>query len=230
MNISTASNLLDHLSEEWKSLLSDILAKDYALELSSFLDIAYSKSQIYPPRDLLFTAFNNTKPKDVRVVILGQDPYHGPSQAHGLSFSVPMGSALPPSLKNIFKELVNDLNCGFPFSGDLTPWAKQGVLLLNTTLSVEHKKPGSHFGVGWEQITEEVLKVLNQMDRPVVYILWGAHAHEKAKHLTNSKHLILKAPHPSPLSSYRGFFGSKPFSKTNDFLTANGQRPIEWEL
>lgn len=230
MNISEASNLLNQLADEWLKPLSDALPEDTVSELSRFLDSAYETHRVYPPRELVFTALNNTKPQDVRVVILGQDPYHGPSQAHGLAFSVPMGTALPPSLKNIFLEMTDDLDCPFPFSGDLTPWSERGILLLNTTLTVEHKKPASHFGKGWEEFTDAVIAHLNTLPQPVVFILWGAHAQSKTALLDNPNHCVLKAPHPSPLSVYRGFWKSKPFSKANDFLISKGENPIDWEL
>jgi uracil-DNA glycosylase len=230
MNISKASNLLNQLADEWLKPLSDALPEDTVSRLTQFLDSAYENHRVYPPKELLFTALNKTLPQDVRVVILGQDPYHGPSQAHGLSFSVPMGTPLPPSLKNIFVEMVDDLGCEFPFSGDLTPWAERGVLLLNTTLSVEHKQPGSHFGKGWESFTDAVISHVNQLPQSVVYILWGAHAQSKKALLNNPNHLVLTSPHPSPLSVYRGFWNSKPFSKTNDYLKSKGESPIDWSL
>ncbi len=230
MNISKASNLLNQLADEWLKPLSDALPEETVTGLSDFLDLAYETNRVYPSKELLFSALNKTLPQDVRVVILGQDPYHGPSQAHGLSFSVPMGTPLPPSLKNIFVEMVDDLGCEFPFSGDLTPWAERGVLLLNTTLSVEHKQPGSHFGKGWEFFTDAVISHVNQLPQSVVYILWGAHAQSKKALLYNPNHLVLTSPHPSPLSVYRGFWNSKPFSKTNDYLKSKGESPINWSL
>jgi uracil-DNA glycosylase len=191
---------------------------------------AYGSAEVYPPRDQLFTAFSLTPPEQVRVVILGQDPYHEPGQAHGLAFSVREGIRVPPSLVNIYKELQDDLGCYVPNNGYLVKWAKQGVLLLNTVLTVRAHQANSHRGIGWEEFTDAAIRILNEQDRPIVFILWGRPAQMKKAMLNNPKHLILEAPHPSPLSSYRGFFGSKPFSKTNQFLQQHGLEPIDWQI
>jgi uracil-DNA glycosylase len=185
---------------------------------------------IFPREDHIFCALELTPLENVRVVILGQDPYHGEGQAQGLAFSVPSSIKIPPSLRNIYKELSDDLGLNLPMSGDLTPWAKEGVLLLNTCLTVEEGKAGSHQGRGWEGFTDLILKVINEQKENVVFILWGAPAQKKAYLINESRHLILSAPHPSPLSSYRGFFGSKPFSKTNDYLRSKRLDEVDWKL
>lgn len=188
----------------------------------------YDKKVIYPPKDYIFNALKLTSYKDTKVVIVGQDPYHGENQAHGLSFSVQKGVKVPPSLQNIYKELENDLNIKPKLDGDLSGWAKQGVLLLNAVLTVEKDKAGSHRNLGWELLTDYIIKVLNKKDTSVVFILWGNFAKEKAKLITNPKHFIIISPHPSPFSAYSGFFGSKPFSKTNNYLAKNNLTPIDW--
>ena len=218
------------LSGEWLEALKGEFHQPYYAKLYKTVMDEYHTRRIYPPADDIFNAFALTPLKDVKVVILGQDPYHGDGQAHGLCFSVKPQVAIPPSLENIYKELHDDLGCKIPSHGCLTSWAKQGVLLLNTVLTVQAHKPMSHRGVGWEEFTDAAIAKLNTQDRPIVFILWGKPAQEKAKMLTNPKHLVLKAPHPSPLSAYRGFFGSKPFSQTNDFLLKNGETPIRWEI
>ncbi|HEY4543933.1 MAG TPA: uracil-DNA glycosylase, partial [Tissierellaceae bacterium] len=185
---------------------------------------------IYPDYTDLFNALNYTPYENVKVVILGQDPYHGKDQANGLAFSVKEGIKIPPSLRNIFKELNSDLGYKIPLNGDLKKWAKEGVLLLNTSLTVIEAKANSHRNKGWEIFTDEIIKIVNKKETPVVFILWGNNAIEKEKFIDSSKHLILKAPHPSPLSSYRGFFDSKPFSKTNEFLIKNNLKQIDWDL
>ena len=190
----------------------------------------YDKKIIYPPKDYIFNALKLTSYKDTKVVIVGQDPYHGENQAHGLSFSVQKGVKLPPSLQNIYKELESDLGIPPKSDGDLTGWAKQGVLMLNAVLTVEKDKAASHRNLGWEPMTDYIIKLLNKKDEPVVFILWGNFAKEKAKLIKNPKHYIIISPHPSPLSAYSGFFGSKPFSKTNDFLVKNRIPPIDWSL
>lgn len=190
----------------------------------------YDKKTIYPPKDYIFNALKLTSYKDTKVVIVGQDPYHGEHQAHGLSFSVQKGVKLPPSLQNIYKELESDLGIPPRTDGDLTGWAKQGVLMLNAVLTVEKDKAASHRNLGWEPMTDYIIKLLNKKDEPVVFILWGNFAKEKSKLITNPNHYIIISPHPSPFSAYSGFFGSKPFSKTNDFLISKKMQPIDWSL
>ena len=188
----------------------------------------YDTKTIFPPKNYIFNALKLTSYENTKVVIVGQDPYHGEGEAHGLSFSVQQGVKVPPSLQNIYKELYSDLNINPKDNGDLTNWAKQGVLLLNAVLTVEKDKAASHRNMGWELLTDYIIKTLNMKDTPVVFILWGNFAKEKAKFITNPHHYIITSPHPSPFSAYSGFFGSKPFSKTNDFLLKNGLVPIEW--
>ena len=188
----------------------------------------YEIKEIYPPKDYLFNAFKLTSYENTKVVIVGQDPYHGKGEAHGLSFSVQKGVRVPPSLQNIYKELNDDLKIPPKDNGDLTEWAKQGVLLLNAVLTVEKDKAASHRNLGWEPMTDYIIKLLNLKNKPVVFILWGNFAKEKAKLITNHQHYIIMSPHPSPFSAYSGFFGSKPFSKTNEFLIKNGLVPIDW--
>jgi uracil-DNA glycosylase len=200
------------------------------LQLREFLKQEYKHYRIYPDMYEIFNALHYTAFADVKVVILGQDPYHGPNQAHGLSFSVKPGVPLPPSLKNIFLELQADLGCTPPSSGYLVPWTKQGVLLLNTVLTVREGQAHSHQGKGWEIFTDRVIEILNRKSNPVVYILWGSAAQMKQQLIDTNKHFIIKAPHPSPLSAHRGFFGSKPFSKTNSILKTIGQTEINWQL
>jgi uracil-DNA glycosylase len=219
-----------HLSEQWNMFLSSILSHPDFKMLSDHVLNAYNHQVVYPPLSLLFNAFNACSPNDVKVVIIGQDPYHGPSQANGLAFSVHAGIKFPPSLKNIFKELSNDIT-GFemPLTGDLSPWAKQGVLLINATLSVQAGLPGSHQKFGWEKFTNHVIQRLSDTGQNTVFLLWGQFAQSKSEYIDTSKHLVLKAAHPSPLA--RGaFFGCKHFSKTNDYLFAHGKSPIDWTL
>jgi len=199
-------------------------------ELKAFLVEEKKNYTIFPQGSHIFNAFNSTPFENVKVVILGQDPYHGAGQAHGLSFSVQHGIAFPPSLQNIFKELVSDIGCPYPKSGDLSHWAREGVLLLNTLLTVRSGEPFSHKEQGWERFSDQVIRTLNAQREHIVFILWGAPAGKKASLIDGTKHLILKAPHPSPLSSYRGFFGSKPFSQTNEYLRTQGIEPIQWCL
>ncbi len=205
-------------------------SKPYYKALFQKVKEEYSKYQVFPPSSEVLSAFELTPLDQVKVVIIGQDPYHGDGQAHGLCFSVKPGIDIPPSLKNIYQELHDDLGCYIPNNGYLVKWAKQGVLMLNTVLTVRAHMANSHRGIGWEQYTDAAIRILNQQDRPIVFILWGSPAQQKAKMLDNPKHLILKAPHPSPLSAYRGFFGSKPFSQTNAFLEKNGLTPIDWQI
>lgn len=221
---------MSQIANDWAKELAPEFNKPYYKDLYEFVKEEYNTRVIYPPSNDLFNALHYTSLEDVKVVIIGQDPYHEPEQAHGLCFSVKPGVAIPPSLVNIYKELHDDLGCNIPNNGYLVKWAKQGVLMLNTVLTVRAHAANSHKGRGWETFTDAIIQVVNKKDAPVVFILWGAPAQSKAKMLDNPKHLILKAPHPSPLSSYRGFFGSKPFSKTNDFLVNNGLAPIDWQI
>lgn len=219
------------LNNSWDLILKDEFQSDYYLKLREFLKKEYFSKTIYPPMDDIFNAFKYTDYNDVKAVILGQDPYHGAGQAHGLCFSVKQGIKPPPSLINIYKEQKTDLGIDQPFvSGDLTKWTKQGVLLLNTVLTVRESQPNSHKGMGWEQLTDKVIEILNEREKPVVFILWGANARSKKKLITNPNHLIIESAHPSPLSAYNGFFGSKPFSRTNNFLIKTNQTPIDWQL
>ena len=218
------------IHESWKEALKTEFSHPYMEELKAFLVEEKNNYTIFPQGSHIFNAFNSTPFDSVKVVILGQDPYHGAGQAHGLSFSVQHGIALPPSLQNIFKELVADIGCPYPKSGDLSHWAHEGVLLLNTLLTVRSGEPFSHKDQGWERFTDQVIRTLSEEREHIVFILWGAPAGKKASLIDATKHLILKAPHPSPLSSYRGFFGSKPFSQSNDYLKAQGIKPIEWCL
>ena len=213
----------------WKNALAEEFGKEYFVHLKQFLKEEKADGrQIYPPGPQIFAAFNNTPFDEVKVVILGQDPYHGPGQAHGLSFSVPEGVRPPPSLQNIFKELHSDLGLPIPQSGDLSHWAKQGVLLLNAMLTVRANAPASHQKKGWEEFTDAVIKTLSDKKQGVIFILWGKYAQSKEALIDTTKHSILKAPHPSPFSADSGFFGSKPFSKTNEILKKMGKREIEW--
>lgn len=218
------------LTGEWEAALHDEFSKEYYKKLFLFVKEQYSKVPVYPQADEIFTAFHLTPLEKVKVVIIGQDPYHGAGQAHGLCFSVKPQVDIPPSLVNIYKELQDDIGCDIPSHGYLESWAKQGVLMLNTVLTVQAHKPMSHRGVGWENFTDAAIRVLNEVQRPIVFILWGKPAQEKAMMLDNPLHKILKAPHPSPLSAYRGFFGSKPFSQTNAFLESRGIEPIDWQI
>lgn len=218
------------LTGDWKDALAQEFRQDYYKKLYSFVKEEYNTYQVYPESGDLLNALHFTSLKDTKVVILGQDPYHEPGQAHGLCFSVKPGVAIPPSLVNIYKELNSDLGCYIPNNGYLEKWARQGVLMLNTVLTVRAHQANSHKDKGWEQFTDAIIRKVNEKEEPVVFILWGSPAQRKEKMLNNPKHLVLKAPHPSPLSSYRGFFGSKPFSKTNDFLKENGLAPIDWQI
>ena len=218
------------INNDWLDALKGEFSKPYYKKLFETVNQEYRTHRVYPPADDIFNAFHLTPLKDVKVVILGQDPYHGDGQAEGLSFSVKPGVDIPPSLVNIYQELHDDLGCTIPSHGNLVKWAEQGVLLLNTVLTVRADQANSHRGIGWEEFTDAAIMALNSQDRPIVFILWGAPAQRKARMLTNPKHLILKAPHPSPLSAYRGFFGSKPFSQTNDYLRAHGVEPIDWQI
>ena len=212
----------------WNEILAEEMEKDYYQELQAFVQKRRAEVRVFPEEKNVFNALELTPFESVKVVILGQDPYHGFGQAHGLSFSVQKGIPLPPSLKNIYKELQEDIGGEFPTEGDLSHWAKQGVLLLNTVLTVEEGNANSHKGMGWERLTNRLIESLNELNHPVIFILWGKPAQDKEKLITNPSHVILKAPHPSPLSAYRGFFGSKPFSKVNEILIQQGQTPIHW--
>ena len=218
------------ISNDWLSPLEEEFGKEYYKKLYQTVNEEYKTHVIYPPADDLFNAFHFTPLHEVKVVILGQDPYHNEGQAHGLCFSVQKGVEIPPSLLNIYKELQDDLNCTMPSSGYLKKWADQGVLLLNTVLTVRAHEANSHKGIGWEEFTDAAIRILNEQDRPIVFMLWGSNAREKKKMLNNPKHLILEAPHPSPLSAYRGFFGCRHFSKCNAFLIKNGLDPIDWQI
>lgn len=215
---------MEHSS--WHDLIKAELPEHYFAKINEFLYRVYADGTIYPPREKVFAAIQTTALEDVKVVILGQDPYHGPHQAQGLSFSVPNDFPAPPSLRNILEELTTDI--GSKADHDLTAWAKQGVLLLNACLTVPAGNANGHAGLIWEPFTDAIIKVVNQKETPVVFILWGGYARKKKALITNPKHLILESAHPSPLSSYRGFFGSKPFSKANAFLEKTGQKPIDW--
>ena len=217
-----------HIGNDWDSILADEWEKEYYLSLRQFLKREYATQTVYPNMHDIFNALKYTSFADVKVVIIGQDPYHGPGQAHGLCFSVQPGVEPPPSLKNMFKELATDVGKPTPQSGDLTAWAKQGVLLLNTVLTVRQSQPTSHQGQGWEQFTDRVIAELNNKTTPVVFLLWGAHAQRKAQLITNPIHYKLATVHPSPLSASRGFFGCRHFSKTNALLEKHGMTPIQW--
>ncbi|MEH2959459.1 uracil-DNA glycosylase [Candidatus Merdisoma sp. JLR.KK006] len=218
------------IENDWLEPLNPEFRKPYYAELFQFVKEEYAARKVFPPADDIFNAFHLTPLSEVKAVILGQDPYHNDGQAHGLCFSVKPDVDIPPSLVNIYQELHDDLGCYIPNNGYLTKWAKQGVLMLNTVLTVRAHQANSHRGKGWEEFTDAAIRILNDQDRPIVFILWGSPAQKKAMMLHNPKHLILKAPHPSPLSAYRGFFGSKPFSQTNDFLEKNGLTPIDWQI
>lgn len=219
-----------NLGNEWDNLLKQEFEKEYYINLRKFLVNEYNNYKIYPPANDLFNALKYTSYSDVKVVILGQDPYHGEGQAHGLCFSVKKGVTPPPSLKNMFKEIKEDLGIEPPSHGELTKWASQGVLLLNTTLTVREAQPNSHKGKGWEILTDKIIELLNWHDTPIVFMLWGSNARSKKALITNERHLILETVHPSPLSAYGGFFGCKHFSKANDFLIQNGLKAIDWSL
>lgn len=219
------------IQNDWLDSLRPEFSKEYYKQLFAFVKNEYGKAVIYPPSEDIFNAFHYTPLHKVKVLLLGQDPYHNVHQAHGLSFSVlPDQKEIPPSLQNIYKELQDDIGCYIPNNGYLKKWADQGVLLLNTVLTVRAHQANSHQGKGWEQFTDAVIEAVNAQDRPIVYFLWGRPAQNKAPMLTNPKHLILKAPHPSPLSVYRGFFGCRHFSKANQFLEENGIEPIDWQI
>ena len=217
-------------NSSWDEILAPLFTNDKYLKIREFLKEEYSTRTIFPDMHNIYNCFKHTKYEDIKCVILGQDPYHEVGQAQGLSFSVPNGTTFPPSLRNIFKELQADLGITPPKSGDLTKWADEGVLLLNTTLTVREGLANSHKDCGWQWFTDEVIKLINDREKPVVFILWGGNARSKKKFIDLSKHFVIESAHPSPLSSYNGFFGSKPFSKTNEFLKSVNITPIEWDL
>ncbi len=218
------------LNYEWSSFLNKEIQSDYFIKLQKFIDNEYKNKVVFPKYENIFRAFNLLSPNEVKVVIIGQDPYHGANQANGLAFSVCDDCKIPPSLVNIFKELVEDVHCKFPACGNLTKWANEGVLLINAVLTVMESMPNSYKNIGWEVFTDSVIKKLSDEKKNIVFILWGNPSQKKEKLIDSSKHLILKAPHPSPLSSYRGFFGSRPFSKTNNYLLACAKKEIDWCL
>lgn len=222
--------MINFLTNDWNNLLSNEFTTDYYTNLKLFLINQYNTETIYPHMNDIFNSLNFTAFKDVKVLILGQDPYHDVNQAHGLSFSVNVGEKIPPSLLNIYNELNNDLNCYIPNNGYLKKWADQGVLLLNSVLTVKAHTANSHKNIGWEIFTDKIISLLNDKPEPIVFILWGNYAIKKSLLITNKRHLIIKSTHPSPLSAYRGFLGSKPFSKTNDFLLSVGKAPIDWQI
>lgn len=219
-----------HFQNDWNHLLANEFQKEYYLKLRAFLAQEYRTQTVYPDMYDIFNALHLTSYSDTKVVIIGQDPYHQPNQAHGLCFSVKEGVEIPPSLQNIYKELQNDLGCYIPNNGTLIPWAKQGVLLLNAVLTVRAHQAASHRMMGWENFTDNVISLLSRSPNPIVFLLWGAFAQSKASFITAPHHLVLKAPHPSPLSAYRGFFGCKHFSKTNAFLSQTSLKPIDWQI
>ena len=219
-----------HIGNSWDALLQDEFRSEYYLKLREFLKAEYSSRTIYPNMYDIFNSLRYTPYENVKAVIIGQDPYHGEGQAHGLCFSVKKGVDAPPSLQNIFKELQADLGISAPNHGELTDWTRQGVLLLNSVLTVRAGQPNSHKGMGWETLTDAVIRLLNEREQPTVFLLWGANARAKAVLITNPKHLVLTAAHPSPLSAYNGFFGCRHFSKTNEFLKSNGLEPIDWRI
>ena len=218
------------IGNSWDIYLKDEFNKEYFKNILKQIEKEYKEKTCYPPKNEIFNAFRYTTYENLKVVIIGQDPYHGENQAEGLSFSVKNTVPRPPSLQNIFKELESDLKIKIPTNNSLIPWAKEGVLLLNAVLTVEEKRPASHQMIGWETFTDEVIKIINKKESPVVFILWGNFARNKKKLITNPNHFIIESPHPSPFSSYNGFFGSKPFSKTNNYLISKGIKPINWEI
>lgn len=220
-----------NIQDQWLTELKGELEKPYMANLWRHLRSAESSgATIYPGQEQIFAALNCTPLGNVKVVVLGQDPYHGPEQAHGLSFSVPQGIPIPPSLRNIYKELVTDLGCEYPKHGNLTAWAKQGVLLLNSVLTVEHGVAASHRDLGWEKFTDRIIDIINSRCQHVVFLLWGSYAHKKGRAIHRHQHLVLEAPHPSPLSAYRGFFGCQHFSQANAYLQQHDKKAIDWQI
>ncbi|MDG5787408.1 uracil-DNA glycosylase [Evansella sp. AB-P1] len=222
--------MMNNVKNDWSTLLQDECHKPYYKELWAFLEKEYKEKTVYPNKDEIFHALHTTSYEKTKAVILGQDPYHGPNQAHGLSFSVQPGVQIPRSLYNIYKELKDDLGYEIPKHGHLQKWTDEGVLLLNTVLTVQAHEADSHQGKGWELFTDKIIRKLNEREKPVVFILWGRKSQAKLNLITNSHHYIIQSPHPSPLSARRGFFGSKPFSKTNEFLRSIGVSEIDWEI
>lgn len=220
----------DLIPADWRPHLGDSIRSDHFARLEDFLLGEWQKATVYPPREDVFAAFHLTPYHRVKAVILGQDPYHGPGQAHGLCFSVPPGAKNPPSLRNILRELHHDLGIPVPNGGCLTPWAEQGVLLLNTVLTVRAGNANSHRNRGWEMFTDAVIAAINRRTEPVAFVLWGRHAEAKARLIDTARHPVVRSPHPSPLSARRGFFGSRPFSKVNAALRQSGQQPVDWSL
>ncbi len=215
---------------DWDDILKEEMQQPYFQELMSWLDEEYEEHTVYPPRDLLFQALRLTPYSEVKAVILGQDPYHGAGQAEGLSFSVQPGVRVPPSLRNIYIELKEDMGVATPSHGSLVSWGKHGVLLLNTALTVRESKPASHRGKGWERFTDTIIRLLNEREQPMVFLLWGNHAGEKEELINTQHHLVIRSAHPSPFASRKGFFGSRPFSRTNAFLEQHGQQPVDWTI
>jgi uracil-DNA glycosylase len=227
--MKSLNEITNLINDDWKEIFENEYGKTYFKNILEKINKDYSSKIVFPKKNQIFKAFKNTSFSDIKVLILGQDPYHGFDQANGLCFSVNKKTKLPPSLKNIFKELSEDINCKINH-GDLNPWTKQGVFLLNTSLTVVQGNPGSHSKIGWEIFTDNIIKQISNKKQNVVFMFWGNHAIKKEKLITNNKHLILKCAHPSPLSAYRGFFGSKHFSKANSFLKKNNIEPIQWEI
>ena len=222
--------MIPKFHNEWDQLLESEFKKPYYIDLWKYLDKEYKNHTVYPPMEQLFSALNYTNYSDVKAVILGQDPYHGPNQSHGLAFSVKPGVRIPPSLRNMYKELNTDLGCYIPNNGYLVKWAHEGVLLLNTSFTVRGGEANSHRKIGWQIFTDNIIQLLNEKPEPIVFILWGNNAIKKQELITNSHHHIIKSFHPSPLSARRGFFGTKPFSRTNKFLLSVGKEPIDWQI
>lgn len=220
----------DMLPQDWRTVLADEFKKDYFLKLQEFVNQERETKTIYPPEEDVFNAFKHTPYDQVRVFLLGQDPYHGEGQAHGLCFSVRPGVALPPSLKNMLREMADDVGCEMPNNGYLVPWADQGILMLNAVLTVEAKKANAHKGKGWEKFTDAVIKKVNEKSDPVVFVLWGGYARKKVKLIDDKQHTIIESAHPSPLSAHSGFFGSKPYSQINNALKTNGYSEIDWQI
>lgn len=220
----------DMLPKDWRTILADEFEKDYFPKLQEFVNQERETKTIYPPEEDVFNAFKHTPYEEVRVFLLGQDPYHGEGQAHGLCFSVRPGVRLPPSLKNMLREMADDIGCEMPNNGSLVPWAKQGILMLNAVLTVQAKKANAHQGKGWEQFTDAVIEKVNAKPEPVVFVLWGGYARKKKKLITDKKHTVIESAHPSPLSAHSGFFGSKPYSQINEALKANGHPEIDWQI
>ncbi len=221
---------MSNVASDWLPYFAAESKKEYYVNLTKKVRDEYNRHTCFPPKEDVFAAFQYTSLENVKVVILGQDPYHNVGQAHGLCFSVQNGVEIPPSLVNIYQEIHDDVGCYIPNNGTLTKWAKQGVLLLNTVLTVRAHEANSHRGIGWETFTDRVIEIVNEKNAPVVFLLWGSPAAKKEALLNNPNHLVLKAPHPSPLSAYRGFFGCRHFSKTNEFLEKNGVEPIDWQI